>query len=123
MNVRQPKPQAEERKQKQAMEQVPKQKLQIVWTLDGVTAESLLTYQNKPAKPHFGKTRFVPSQNAEAGRDAGQRHEARVNRTLAENRPYRAQLQEVARQQYEQSRIAERDRETPQKEQNTYERR
>lgn len=123
MNARQPKPQAEASKQKQEMEQVPKQKLQIVWTLDGVTAESLLTYQNKPAKPQLGKTRFLSSQNVEAGRDAGERHEARVSRTLAENQPYRSQMQDVARQQYEQSRTAERDRETPHKEQTTYERR
>ena len=87
MDGRQPKPAAQSRHEKQVMQQVPKPKLTIVFTLDGVTAEPLLTYQNKRAGPRLGKTTFTPSAG---GDPAYQRHQAHVGeavRTLVPNLP------------------------------------
>ena len=124
MTDRQPKPQANGQKQKRETEQIPKTKLQIVWTLDGVTAESLLIYKNKPVKSSLGKTRFHPSENVQSNKVSSPRarHQQQVRQSARGIAPNQSQHEEmVARKQFQKERTESRDREireiTPKKEQ------
>ncbi|MEM7132178.1 MAG: hypothetical protein AAF702_38080 [Chloroflexota bacterium] len=106
----QPKPMAQTRHEKRVSEQTPRAKLQVIFRMDGISAEPLMIYRNTPAQEQtgWGKTSFHPSQNDAAMPPAQQRHLAQVSQTVQgmaeqqerqKNMMYRAgNLQEVARQ-------------------------
>lgn len=113
MKGRQPKPQANGRKEKRETEQVPKTKLSIVWELSGVSAEPLLIYKNKPVKSPIGKTRFYPSQNVQSKRVATPkaRHHAQVRQAARDVVQHKSQHETaIARQQHQQDRTAGKER-------------
>ena len=114
MKDRQPKPQTNGRNPKRETEQVPKTKLQIVWTLDGVSAESLLIYKNKPVRNSLSKTRFFPSENVQSKRASTPkaRHHAQVRLAVQDMVQHKSQHEKaIATQQYQKDRSASKERE------------
>lgn len=117
MNDKPPQPAAQRRHEQQVMQQAPKQKLTIVWTLDGVSAQSLLTYETRQVGPKPGKTNLSLSAQERSGdSSARQRHQAQVReavRSLQANRSHHedavARTQQV-KQAQERNLSHERDR-------------
>lgn len=98
MADKQAKPAAQRRHETQVMQQVPNPKLMLVFTLDGVTAEPLLTYQNTQVRAPLGKTRSAPSEQARGAESAAVRHERAAMQSARAQQPHLARHEEeVAR--------------------------